>query len=48
MIEYEREQTIKKYLENSTFASVRDLAKILNVSDATIRRDIAKLDVGRR
>ena len=38
------EQTIKKYLENSTFASVRDLAKILKVSDATIRRDISKLD----
>tara|TARA_B100000925_G_scaffold273832_1_gene238818 strand:- start:171 stop:953 length:783 start_codon:yes stop_codon:yes gene_type:complete len=44
MFEYEREETIKKYLENSTFASVRDLAKILNVSDATIRRDISKLD----
>ena len=44
MIEYEREKAITEYLESSTFASVRDLAKILNVSDATVRRDILKLD----
>ena len=44
MIEYEREKAIKEYLGSSTFASVKDLARILNVSDATIRRDILKLD----
>ena len=40
MIEYEREKAIKEYLGSSTFASVKDLARILNVSDATIRRDM--------
>ena len=44
MNELEREQTIKDYLEEHTFASVKDLSQILDASDATIRRDISKLD----
>lgn len=43
MNEYEREQAIAEYLKDHTFASVRDLGQILDASDATIRRDIAKL-----
>ena len=44
MNELEREQTIKDYLEEHTFASVKDLSQILDASEATIRRDISKLD----
>ncbi len=44
MNEYEREQAIIEFLKDHTFASVRDLGQILDASDATIRRDIAKLD----
>lgn len=43
MNEFEREQAITDYLKEHTFASVRDLGQILDASDATIRRDIAKL-----
>lgn len=43
MNEYERERAITEYLKDNTFASVRDLRQILSASDATIRRDIAKL-----
>lgn len=43
MNENGREKTIVDYMESNTFASVRDLGQILDASDATIRRDIAKL-----
>lgn len=43
MNEIEREQAISDYLKDNTFATVRDLSQILDASDATIRRDIAKL-----
>ena len=43
MNEFEREQAIIDFLKDHTFASVRDLGQILEASDATIRRDIAKL-----
>lgn len=43
MNEFERERAITAYLKDHTFASVRDLGQILDASDATIRRDIAKL-----
>lgn len=39
----DREQAILEYLEKKSFASVIDLKQVLNASDATIRRDIAKL-----
>jgi len=39
----DREQAILEYLEKKAFASVIDLKQVLNASDATIRRDIAKL-----
>lgn len=44
MLQLERQQIILKYLENKTAASVKELAKVLYISEASIRRDIAELE----
>ncbi|MDC9526816.1 DeoR/GlpR family DNA-binding transcription regulator [Pseudoalteromonas sp. Angola-30] len=43
MLEKHRQQLIIDILEQRQFASVRSLTKILNASEATIRRDITKM-----
>jgi DeoR family ulaG and ulaABCDEF operon transcriptional repressor len=43
MIESERQRLILEYLESRQFATVKDLTGILDVSPATIRRDMARL-----
>jgi DeoR family ulaG and ulaABCDEF operon transcriptional repressor len=43
MTESDRRRMILDYLENRQFATVKDLLAILDVSPATIRRDMARL-----
>ena len=43
MLEKQRQQLILDILDESTFASVRELCDQLNASEATIRRDLNKL-----
>ncbi|MCF2946963.1 DeoR/GlpR family DNA-binding transcription regulator [Paraglaciecola aquimarina] len=43
MLEKHRQQLIKDILDQQQFASVPDLTKKLNASEATIRRDITKM-----
>lgn len=43
MLEKQRQQLILDVLDESTFASVRELCDQLNASEATIRRDLNKL-----
>ena len=45
MTEDERRKLILDYLENRQFATVKDLLGVLDVSPATIRRDMARLHV---
>ena len=44
MLQLERQQMILDYLENKTAASVKELAKVLYISEASIRRDITELE----
>ena len=44
MSEFDRRMQIIEYLRDSPFASARDLVEHLDVSVATVRRDIDKLD----
>lgn len=44
MIQQERQQTIVKLLEKTEFISIRELAKALYSSEASIRRDISALE----
>ena len=39
-----RQQAILKYLEENKFAKTEDLAKLLNTSNITIRRDFQTLE----
>ena len=43
MLEKQRQQLILDILDESSFASVKELCKQLNSSEATIRRDLVKL-----
>lgn len=43
MLEKQRQQLLLDVLQDQQFASVKDLTRQLNSSDATIRRDITKL-----
>jgi len=44
MLEKQRQQLILDFLDESTYASVKTLCEKLNSSEATIRRDLNKLD----
>jgi DeoR family ulaG and ulaABCDEF operon transcriptional repressor len=44
MNELERQEAILRFLATSQFASVNDIVDLLDVSPATVRRDISKLD----
>jgi len=40
----QRQEEIIKYLTDKHFASVSELAALLYASEATVRRDVAKLE----
>lgn len=44
MIQYERQQQLLNYLKENKSATVRRLAEILYISEASVRRDIAALE----
>ncbi|MBQ4323616.1 MAG: DeoR/GlpR transcriptional regulator [Clostridia bacterium] len=44
MIQYERQQAILQYLEKQNPASVKEIAKTIFVSEASVRRDIAAME----
>ena len=45
MLTLERQNDILEYLKQNKTATVRDLATRLYVSDATIRRDLAEMEI---
>ncbi|MBQ7916246.1 MAG: DeoR/GlpR transcriptional regulator [Firmicutes bacterium] len=44
MLQWEREQQILQYLEQKQTSSVKELAKYLYVSEASVRRDLEKME----
>ncbi len=44
MIQYQRQQAILQYLEGKSPATVREIAKTLYTSEASVRRDIAAME----
>lgn len=45
MIQFDRQQSILKYLTEHQSASVRELAEAIYISEASVRRDLAALEV---
>lgn len=45
MLEKERDETIIHVLSQSTFATVHDITRLTSASEATVRRDLARLEL---
>ena len=44
MLDRERQETILRLVKQNTFASIHDIVELVNVSEATVRRDLDRLE----